>query len=79
MYAISVLRDSSGEREILARPDIKIMDTEPQRAHLNFVLFPLGRHVKVCKMYPTEIGLKDQKIKNKPIIQSLSKDDLEHV
>lgn len=60
-HAESILRDSYGERETLARPGIKIMDIEPKRPHLKFVLLPADTHAKVYKMDPTEVSLKRAK------------------
>lgn len=73
------MKESYAKREVLLRPDTKIMDREPQRPRLTFVLLTAGTHANVYKKFPTEVSLKEQGFKNKPMPRKVSRNELEPV
>lgn len=49
LYVVSVLKNSHAEKEILSHPETRVLEAEPQRSHLTFLLLPVATHTNILK------------------------------
>lgn len=77
LFALSILRNSEAEREIIPRENVNELESDLQRPRLGFVFSEQECHVESIKKYIHEIGSLGARFKYEPLSKQVKAADLE--